>query len=247
MSTQLALIESLWLGEEHPDWILDSLMGEGAASNRKLRLMAAAYCRRGWALVSDERIRVAIKASEDYADGNIELGNLAAAQADVEIAAAALPRSTGSARLATAVALLAASAPHTHAARRRMPRVSQSGRRWGRRNGVFDILAVVEALGNADASDRADYYRLLRDIFGNPFQPVSVHPAWRSPSVLNLAQAAYADRFTLTGELDPSRLRVLSDALEQVGCSDGEILGHLRSSGPHVRGCWPLDQLLKKE
>ena len=25
------------------------------------------------------------------------------------------------------------------------------------------------------------------------------------------------------------------------GCTDAELLGHLRSPGPHVRGCWAID------
>jgi hypothetical protein len=40
---------------------------------------------------------------------------------------------------------------------------------------------------------------------------------------------------------------VLADALEDAGCSDAGLLGHLRSPGPHVRGCWALDLVLGKE
>jgi pSer/pThr/pTyr-binding forkhead associated (FHA) protein len=38
-------------------------------------------------------------------------------------------------------------------------------------------------------------------------------------------------------------LPVLADALEEAGCSDAELLGHLRGPGPHVRGCWAVDLL----
>jgi hypothetical protein len=38
----------------------------------------------------------------------------------------------------------------------------------------------------------------------------------------------------------------LGDALEEAGCSDEEILAHLRGPGPHVRGCWVVDLLLNK-
>jgi RNA-directed DNA polymerase len=37
--------------------------------------------------------------------------------------------------------------------------------------------------------------------------------------------------------------RRLADALEENGAS-GELLEHLRSPGPHVRGCWALDLVL---
>jgi hypothetical protein len=37
---------------------------------------------------------------------------------------------------------------------------------------------------------------------------------------------------------------VLADALEEAGCGDADLLGHLRSPGPHVRGCLAVDLLL---
>jgi hypothetical protein len=40
---------------------------------------------------------------------------------------------------------------------------------------------------------------------------------------------------------------LLADALEDAGCTDAELLGHLRGPGPHVRGCWALDVVLAKE
>ncbi len=49
------------------------------------------------------------------------------------------------------------------------------------------------------------------------------------------------------GTLDNDRLAVLCDALEEAGCDDAAIIEHLRSPGPHVRGCWALDLLLNKE
>jgi hypothetical protein len=40
---------------------------------------------------------------------------------------------------------------------------------------------------------------------------------------------------------------VLVDALEEAGCTNTDILGHLRGAEPHVRGCWVIDLLLGKE
>ncbi len=57
------------------------------------------------------------------------------------------------------------------------------------------------------------------------------------------------------GTLDPIRLMVLADALEEVGCpqshsqhkfSNTNLLDHLRSPGPHVPGCWAVDLILGK-
>jgi hypothetical protein len=64
--------------------------------------------------------------------------------------------------------------------------------------------------------------------------------------VLSLALAAYTDRNLPSGELDHARLAVLADALEEAGCSEQSLRDHLRSPGPHVRGCWALDLLLGK-
>jgi hypothetical protein len=84
---------------------------------------------------------------------------------------------------------------------------------------------------------------LLRCLCGNPFRAVSVDRAWLTGVVVSLALAAHMERIPLSGELDPQRLAVLSDALEEAGCDDADILSHLRSPGPHVRGCWVVDLL----
>jgi hypothetical protein len=78
---------------------------------------------------------------------------------------------------------------------------------------------------------------LLREVMGNPFRPVFADPAWVTQNVLGLAQATYDARTLPTGNLDPDRLAVLADALEDAGCTDSTILEHLRGPGPHVRGC----------
>jgi hypothetical protein len=90
---------------------------------------------------------------------------------------------------------------------------------------------------------------LVRDLFGNPFRPVTVSPAWRAwdgGAVVRLAQAAYEGRRLPAGLLDSARLAVMADALEEAGCGDADLLGHLRSGGGHMRGCHVLDALLGK-
>jgi hypothetical protein len=71
--------------------------------------------------------------------------------------------------------------------------------------------------------------------------------AWQAGTVARLARAAYDERHLPEGTLDPVRLAVLADALEEAGCTNPELLGHLRGPGPHVRGCWALDLVLAKE
>jgi hypothetical protein len=82
----------------------------------------------------------------------------------------------------------------------------------------------------------------LRDLFGPlPFRAVWVKPSWRTPAVLALATAIYEEsRF--------EDLPMLADALEEAGCDNEEILGHLRQPGQgHCRGCWCLSLVLGKE
>ena len=92
---------------------------------------------------------------------------------------------------------------------------------------------------------QAELAGALRCVVGNPFRPITLDPAWRTPAVASLAQAAYDERLMPSGELDTARLAVLADALEDAGCADA-LLSHLRSPGPHVRGCWALDLILDK-
>jgi hypothetical protein len=65
--------------------------------------------------------------------------------------------------------------------------------------------------------------------------------------VSGLALAAYEDRSLPAGTLDPARLAILTDALEEAGCTNADILDHCRAPGPHVRGCWVVDLILGKE
>jgi hypothetical protein len=82
--------------------------------------------------------------------------------------------------------------------------------------------------------------RFLRDIFANPFRPrQSTVASWQAPTVVALARSIYDDRrFT--------DLPILADALEEAGCTNADILGHLRGPGQHVRGCWAVDLILQK-
>jgi len=82
--------------------------------------------------------------------------------------------------------------------------------------------------------------QLLRDIFGNPFRPVTLDPRWLTSTVLDLARTIYNQRVW-------ERMPILADALMDAGCDDAEILNHCRSAGPHVLGCWVVDLILGKE
>jgi hypothetical protein len=64
---------------------------------------------------------------------------------------------------------------------------------------------------------------LLRDIFGNPFQPAAAIDRnwlpWNDGTVVRLATAIYEERSLPSGHLDTARLAVLADALEEAGAT----------------------------
>jgi hypothetical protein len=103
----------------------------------------------------------------------------------------------------------------------------------------FSASRAVEERAQAD---------LLRDVFGSlPLGSARVDPRRRTTQVLSLAQAACEERIVHDPErpgwlvLDPARLLVLADALEEAGAADADLLGHLRGPGPHVKGCFAVE------
>jgi hypothetical protein len=94
--------------------------------------------------------------------------------------------------------------------------------------------------GLAPEEEFAAQADLLREIFGNPFRPVTFSPQWRTDTAVSLARTMYESR-------DFSAMPILADALQDAGCDSAEILDHCRGPGPHVRGCWVVDLVLGKE
>ncbi len=113
-----------------------------------------------------------------------------------------------------------------------------------------EVWNVARYVWSEDGRGRhiADRHRprvrnVLLCLFGSPFRgALAIDPvcrAWNDGTILKLARDIYA-RLVL------GRLPVLADALEDAGCADAELLGHLRGPGPHVRGCWAVDLVLGK-
>jgi hypothetical protein len=90
-----------------------------------------------------------------------------------------------------------------------------------------------------ESGERVSQCNLLRDIFGNPFRPVTFSPSWRTDTTFSLARQMYDAR-------DFSAMPILADALQDAGCDSEDILNHCRGDGPHVRGCWVCDLVLGK-
>ncbi|HVL15106.1 MAG TPA: hypothetical protein VM529_21220, partial [Gemmata sp.] len=68
----------------------------------------------------------------------------------------------------------------------------------------------------------------------------TLDPAWRTSTVVALAEGIYDDRAF-------DRLPILADALQDAGCDSADILNHCRDAGPHARGCWVVDLVLGKQ
>jgi hypothetical protein len=102
------------------------------------------------------------------------------------------------------------------------------------------VGVASNALIGAEAVELLAQAALLRDIFGPlPFRPLSIDPFSLTSAVVQLAQTIYDDRAF-------DRLPILANVLEKTGCHNEEILLHLRGPGPHVRGCFVVDDILGK-
>jgi hypothetical protein len=230
--------EAAWLACTNPFAMLYFLSGQ--VSERKWRLFASACCRRIWPTLVDERSRRAIEVLERLADGLAD--QIEATEAAREAARA--DRMTRRAHSGTPNAIAAIAARDAIAGN------------WA---GVLRWTSTTEAWsfgmphGEAQASQRmacarANLAALLGEIVGNPFHSLAIDPTWQTNDVIALGEAASEHRLLPSGELDPARLAVLCDSLEDAGCpQDHELLLHLRGPGPHVRGCHALDAILGRD
>jgi hypothetical protein len=207
--------------------MLELLQSSGTASDRKRRLFAVSCCRRIWAFLLDGRSRESVEVSECYVDGLANREQLARAWEAAMAAARVLSHPP-----AYAAAFVASSDDPS-------PTTSETAARAAAPSGIpfWEVRATAEY-----QAERAIQANLLRDIFSNPFHsPPARDPTWLTWDdglVQRLAQVAYDDRLLPSGELDPACLSVLCDA---------PLLGHLRSPGPHVRGCAAVDLILGRQ
>jgi hypothetical protein len=245
------MTEADWLACTDPYRMLDSL-DLVAAGDRKLQLFAAACCRRIWSLLPDDTCRQGIDVAEGYADKLLDRNEVQRMREAVDAAwrvdadrrrkrpgrGRAAPSRSGNAYEAASCALFwnfTYTKIESHLACLIVG--ASVAAVWSDGIGIDERRAATEKAVQAN---------LWREILGNPFRRVSLDPAWRTPLVLSLALGAYEERILPEGILMADRLGVLADALEDAGCADAAILTHLRSAGPHARGCWALDLILGK-
>jgi hypothetical protein len=245
------MTEAEWLACTDPNLMLKYLRGKG--SDRKFRLFACACCRRAWSLLRDDRSREAIKVAERFAANQASEEELHMAQ-EAGLAAQWARWGGGTRRAARSQAEADQAAIEMEAALA-VWRTCKARRADANADTIAHacLRPAAYAVGKGEVGDieseLAVQAFVLRDCFGNLFRPVALVPAWLAwidGTVPKLAQAAYDERALPSGHLDLSRLAVLADALEEAGCTDPEVLAHLRGSGPHVRGCWVIDLVLGK-
>jgi hypothetical protein len=218
-----AMNEREWNASTDPAAMLRHVRDRGLLTERKARLFAAACCRRHWGLL-DEWGRRAVEAAERHADGN--------AREEWPAARGAFLAGLGRA---------ASRGPAFHG------RAAVSYLLEDARPNPAGYAAAVSAWAAHAAvspeAEKAVQASILRDLFGpQPFRRVAVEAgwlAWNDRTVAKLASAIYDERAF-------DRMPVLADALEEAGCSDDALLGHLRGPGLHWLGCFALDAILGK-
>src|SRR5262245_20532383 len=191
-------------------------------------LFNCACCRRVWDHMPAGPYRDYVEAAERYALGTFKRKDLDPLKTGVEHA---LMRSAG------------ISEPGHYAAGAAAATVTNTTR-YSAWNAARAVAEPGRAAHRRERQAQAD---LLREVVGNPLRPRTVEPRWLSwngSAVPRLAQALYDEPILPAGTLAPAGLGVLADALEDAGCADQALLGHLRGAGPHVRGCWVVALLL---
>jgi hypothetical protein len=103
-----------------------------------------------------------------------------------------------------------------------------------------EAARIRKPLASVLKSELAIQHELIRDIFGNPFRPVTLDPRWLTSTVIDLARTIYEERVW-------ERMPILADALMDAGCDSEEVIKHCQGPGPHVRGCWVVDLLTGRE
>jgi hypothetical protein len=102
--------------------------------------------------------------------------------------------------------------------------------------------ATPEERRQATSRAMAEVADLVRELFGNPFRPARIAPAWlwcNRGRARKLAHAIYSERRF-------EHMPILADVLVEAGCDNQEVVAHCRWPGLHVRGCWVVDSLLAK-
>lgn len=217
--------EIMWASCLHPGPLLACVREKRQLTERKARLFMVAVCRGTWWEYLSKECRHAVEVAELYADGLVDESAL---------------RQAGN-------------AIHVHDEPFFPERLELSGDHRSEPPD-FRVFAgyAAERATNATAAteaqalanlpcgeeDRDAQRAVVCDLFA-PFRPPpTLETSLLSDEVLALARLAYEDRDMPSGMLRPEHLERLAVVLGD------PVAGHLRSEGPHWRGCFALDAIL---
>lgn len=208
------------------DYLCDAQMraNRRKAGRRKLRLFVCACARRVWALIPAEH-REAIELGELLSDGENVAKRVAALKATDR-------EGRLSQRHAAAAALACVGTNIWHAAVTGADAAAMASA-WARQESKEDMKTYRR---DKEAEER-EQAALLREIVPNPFRAAKLDRNWLTSDVVALARGIYKEQ-AFDG------LPMLADALQDANCDDEDVLGHCRSDGQHVRGCWVVDRVL---
>lgn len=231
--TPISFEQAVWQAAREPLSML-KFLGDGTSA-RKLRLLIVAVVRRIWSRCNEAE-HAALDTLERLADGQATPEDLERCRSQL-----AAPQSVylGVFNRVVGFAADVERAPTKHT--------------------VMALLSVIDSasylpghfsMQRLHGADRAELKQamndltveLVREVFGNPFEPVAFDPAWlhwNGGTVPALAQSIYDHRRF-------EELPILADALADAGCVSEQVRSHCLGPADHYRGCFVLDLILNR-
>lgn len=209
--------EAQWLQSSDPIKMLASM--PVVISDRKMRLFSCACCRHFLTSLSSDPYKTAVETAEKFADGQTTKAALKRARQGVRGVRHQLPpNSTGD---------------HAEWASLWMSEVAASENAF---DGVIHEIErfTAQNLLKPDQCPPAASY--LRCVAGNSFRQERLDSKWITSEAVALARSIYDNVIF-------DQMPELGFALQHAGCTDYAILNHCSSTGPHVRGCWVVDEI----
>ncbi|MCI0704395.1 MAG: hypothetical protein L0241_25335 [Planctomycetia bacterium] len=223
-------------------------------SDRKLHLLTAAFLRRVWDDLPSDHTRLAVEATEKFADGRITVGELARLRS-ADLLDSCEPLWTLPVPGTFDEELIGVGDEDDSYCDWR----AEEYERWVTKQGyVLDgvragvkrpewivvkvaryVREMVAWKAERDQRDEvilaeASAQEFLFHEIAGPGLPHSQWPQWRTTTVVALARGIYRDQAY-------DRLPILADALQDADCNDDGVLQHCREAKEHVRGCWLVD------
>lgn len=209
---------------------LREFLQEMKPSDRKLRLFAVACCRQIWRSLND-RLRGCVQLAEDFADGKVELEDLANVRSNLS---RRLERPVRSQRVGARTSSIIRAVWTTCGT----PRPSWCD---------TPLLAHIDCI----ALERIAGYKRCLELAADILYPATVSYRPSVPAkVFTMAEQIYEHRAF-------AELPILADMIDEFAVAQAEdaygekyftdIAEHFRGQGTHYRGCWGLDCLLGKK